>query len=166
MDSYQSLNHVIFDPSNYDDDIWFVEQDDLNYCSYSDEPIQDPVIIITEYTLAHYKYNAATCCLRNLGKFYECLGTQPLKIVFRNRINDDIVRHFGLHKMPEINLDRKYYIQNNEVYLDTNEVFLNNDEEDNGLTYDNTDSGSETDNETDDEESENETDNELEEVNL
>ena len=162
MESYQRLNHVIFDPSNYDDDIWFVEQDDLNYCSYSDEPIQDPVIIITEYTLAHYKYNAATCCLRNLGKFYECLGSQPLKIVFRNRINDDIVRHFGLHKMPEINLDRKYYIQNNEVYLDTNEVFLNDDEEDNGLTYN---SGSETEEETDNE-SENETDNELEEVNL
>ena len=33
MESYQRLNHVIFDPSNYDDDIWFVEQDDLNYCS-------------------------------------------------------------------------------------------------------------------------------------
>jgi len=166
MDIYQSLNHVIFDPSNYDDDIWFVEQDNLNYCSYSDEPIQDPVIIITEYTLAHYKYNATTCCLRNLGKFYECLGTQPLKIVFRNRINDDIVKHFGLHKMPEINLNRKYYIQNNEVYLDTNEVFLNNDEEDNGLTYNDTESGSDTENESDKGSTDNESVEELEEVNL
>ena len=91
MNSYQSLNHVIFDPSNYDDDIWFVEQDDLNYCSYSDEPIQDPVIIITEYTLAHYKYNAATCCLRNLGKFLNFLKFKVIKFNFFNEYEKIII---------------------------------------------------------------------------
>ena len=48
-------------------------------------------------------------------------------MIFRNKINDDIVKHFGLNKIPEINLDRKYYIYNNELYLDTNEVYLNNE---------------------------------------
>ena len=95
------------------------------------------------------------------GKFYECLGTQPLKIVFRNRINDDIVRHFGLHKIPKLILIENIIFKIISL-LDTNEVFLNNDEEDNGLTYNET----ESDSETEGEESDNETDNELEEVNL
>ena len=125
-------------------------------------------IIISEYTLAHYKYYVSICCLRNLGKFYECLGAQPLKIIFRNKINDDIVEHFGLNKIPEINIDRKYYIQNNELYLDTNEVLLS---EDNGLTLtDSSDEEEESDSgesETDEELSDNElSDNELEEVNM
>ena len=128
MESYQKLKDIHFDPSNYDDDIWFCEQEDISYCAFSDEPIRDPVIIISEYTLAHYKYYVSICCLRNLKKFYECLGTQPLKIIFRNTINDDIVRHFGLNKISDLNLDRKYYIQTNELYLDTNEIYMNNNE--------------------------------------
>ena len=128
MESYHKLKDIHFDPSNYDDDIWFCEQEDISYCAFSEEPIQDPVIIISEYTLAHYKYYVSICCLRNLKKFYECLGTQPLKIIFRNTINDDIVRHFGLNKISDLNLDRKYYIQTNELYLDTNEIYMNNNE--------------------------------------
>ena len=127
MDSYLKLKDINFDPNSYDEDIWFCEQENISYCAFNDEPIQDPVIIISEYTLAHYKYYVSVCCLKNLKNFYECLGTQPLKIIFRNKINDDIVKHFGLDKIPEINLDRKYYIYNNELYLDTNEVYLNNE---------------------------------------
>lgn len=127
MDSYLKLKDINFDPNSYDEDIWFCEQENISYCAFNDEPIQDPVIIISEYTLAHYKYYVSICCLRNLKNFYECLGTQPLKMIFRNKINDDIVKHFGLNKIPEINLDRKYYIYNNELYLDTNEVYLNNE---------------------------------------
>jgi hypothetical protein len=168
METYQKLKDVYFDPSNYDDDIWFCEQESILYCSYSDEPIKDPIIIISEYTLAHYKYYVSICCLKNLGKLYDCLGTQPLKIIFRNKINDDIVEHFGLNKIPEINIDRKYYIQNNELYLDTNEVLLT---EDNGLTLTES-SGEEEESDTGESESEEElsdnevSDNELEEVKI
>ena len=127
MNSYLKLKDIGFDPTNYDEDIWFCEQDSISTCAFNDELIKDPVIILSEYTLAHYKYYVSVCCLKNLKDFYECLGTQPLKIIFRNKINDDIVRHFGLNKIPEINLDRKYYIINNELYLDTNEIYLNNE---------------------------------------
>ena len=172
MESYHKLKEVDFDPSNYDEDIWFCAQESVLYCAYSDEPINDPIIIISEYTLAHYKYYVSICCLRNLGKFYECLGAQPLKIIFRNKINDDIVEHFGLNKIPEININRKYYIQNNELYLDTNEVSLNND---NGLTLTESSEDEESnlgESDSEDELSDNElsdnelSDNELEEVKI
>jgi hypothetical protein len=170
MESYQKLKDIHFDINNYDDDIWFCEQENISYCAFSDEPIQDPVIIISEYTLAHYKYYVSVCCLRNLKKFYECLGTQPLKIIFRNNINDDIVRHFGLNKISDLNLDRKYYIQTNELYLDTNEIYMNNNE--NGYMKSNEQEDSESDEsdsgeseENDNEFSDNEfSDNELEEL--
>nr|QDY52067.1 hypothetical protein 3_46 [Mimiviridae sp. ChoanoV1] len=128
MNTYQSLKDVYFDPHNFDEDIWFCEQENLSYCAYSDEPIKDPVIIISEYTMAHYKYFISVCCLKNLSNFYECLGTQPLKIIFRNKINDKIVEHFGLNKMPDINLTRDYYILNNELYLESNEIVFNREE--------------------------------------
>ena len=96
MNTYQDLKDIHFDPHNFDEDIWFCEQENLSYCAYSDEPIKDPVIIISEYTMAHYKYFISVCCLKNLGNYYECLGAQPLKIIFRNKINDKIVEHFGL----------------------------------------------------------------------
>ena len=56
MDSYLKLKDINFDPNSYDEDIWFCEQENISYCAFNDEPIQDPVIIISEYTLAHYKY--------------------------------------------------------------------------------------------------------------
>ena len=168
MESYQKLKDISFDPGNFDEDIWFCEQDDVSYCAFSDEPIQDPVILISEYTLAHYKYYVSIICLRNLGRFYECLGNQPLKIIFRNKINDDIVKHFGLHRIPEINLDRKYYIQNNELYLDTNEVYMNKDE--NNYTHIDNDSSSDeeelSDNDVSSDEDEEMSDTNLEEVNI
>lgn len=165
MECYEKLKDVSFDPSNFDEDIWFCEQDRINYCAYSDELIKDPVIIITDYTLAHYKYYVAVCCLKNLASFYQHLGSQPLKIIFRNKINDDIVRHFGLDRIPEININRKYYIMNNELYLETNEVILDNS--DNGFTYSNIseDEYSEEEDLTTDEEESSE-DEELEEVNM
>jgi len=155
MECYEDLKDVSFDPSNFDEDIWFCEQESVYYCCLTDEPIKDPVLIISEYTLAHYKYSVSVCCLKNLAKYYQYLGSQPLKIIFRNKINDDIVEHFGLNRIPEINIDRKYYIQNNELYLDTNEVLLHH--QDNGLTYC-------SESETDEEETEDE--DELEEVEL
>jgi hypothetical protein len=166
MNCYQKLKDVYFDPSNFDEDIWFCEQDKINYCAYSEEIITDPVIIISDYTLAHYKYYVAICCLKNLPNFYQHLGSQPLKIIFRNKINDDIVKHFGLDRIPDININRKYYIMNNELYLETNEVILNNS--DSGFTYSNISedeySGGEEDLTTDEEETSDEE--ELEDIGM
>ena len=99
---------------------------------------------------------------KNLGNYYECLGAQPLKIIFRNKINDKIVEHFGLNKIPDINLTRDYYILNNELYLDSNEVVFNKDENNyNGSLS--TDDESSEDGITDEE---NESDIELESVDI
>ena len=59
-----------------------------------------------------------------MDDFYECLGTQPLKIVFSHLIDDEYVKRHGYNVFPDTNLSRKYHIKKNELYLDTNEVEL------------------------------------------
>lgn len=127
MSSVELLESVSFNPSEYDPHQWFIEQDSFGNCAYDDEPIDIPVLIISEYTMAHYKYYISICCEKNLDDFYECLGTQPLKMVFSHLINDDYVKRHGYNVFPDTTLSRNYHIKGNELYLDTNEVELDND---------------------------------------
>ena len=124
MSSVDLLQNVNFNPVEYDPHTWFIEQDSFKNCAYDDEPIDIPVLIISEYTMAHYKYYISICCETNLDDFYECLGNQPLKIVFSHLIDDEYVKRHGFDNFPDTNLSRKYHIKNNELYLDTNEVEL------------------------------------------
>jgi len=182
MNCFDSLKDVKFNPKEYNPHQWFIEQDEFNICPIDDEPIDIPVFIISEYTLAHYKHSINICCEKNLEEFYDCLGTQPLKIVFSHTIDDDYVKRHGYDIYPDTNLNREYKINNNELYLDSNEIQL---EENLGNRYDsdgNTtdeeeyeldikkgyDSDNTTDEETDGEEEntdddEDDTDNDLEE---
>ena len=134
-----------------------------------------PVLIISEYTLAHYKYSINICCEKNLEDFYDCLGTQPLKIVFSHPIDDAYVKRHRYDIYPDTDLNREYKINNNELYLDSNEIQLEenlgynseseantSDEEDYGLQikkgYDTEESSEsdESENEITDEETDNE----------
>jgi hypothetical protein len=128
MSALELLKEVNFDPANYDPHHWFIEQETFNNCAYDDEAIDIPVLVISEYTLAHYKYYISICCEKNLDDFYECLGTQPLKIVFSHLIDDEYVKRHGFNVFPDTNLSRDYHINKNELYLDTNEVELDTDE--------------------------------------
>lgn len=183
MNCFDSLKDIKFNPKEYNPHQWFIEQDEFNICPIDDEPIDIPVFVISEYTLAHYKHSINICCEKNLEEFYDCLGTQPLKIVFSHTIDDNYVKRHGYDIYPDTNLNREYKINNNELYLDSNEIQL---EENLGNRYDsdgNTtdeeeyeldikkgyDSDNTTDEETDGEEDENtdddedDTDNDLEE---
>ena len=124
MSALELLQNVNFNPVEYDPHNWFIEQDCFKNCAYDDEAIDIPVLVISEYTMAHYKYYISICCETNLDDFYECLGTQPLKIVFSHLIDDEYVRRHGFNVFPDTNLSRNYHIQKNELYLDTNEVEL------------------------------------------
>ena len=127
MSSLEFLQDVAFNPKEYDPHEWFIEQDSFKNCAYDDEPIDIPVLVISEYTMAHYKYYISICCETNLDDFYECLGTQPLKIVFSHLIDDEYVRRHGFNVFPDTNLSRNYHIKKNELYLDTNEVELDSE---------------------------------------
>ena len=131
MSALELLADVGFNPNDYNANEWFVEQDSFRLCSYNDEAIDIPVLIISEYTLAHYKYYISIVCETNLDDFYECLGNQPLKMVFSHLIDDDYVIRHGYNVYPDTNLNRNYVIKKNELYLDSNEVEL--DTEDNQL---------------------------------
>ena len=133
MNCFNNLKDIKFDPKEYNPHQWFIEQDEFNICPIDDEPIDIPVFIISEYTLAHYKHSINICCEKNLEEFYDCLGTQPLKIVFSHSIDDDYVKRHGYNIYPDTNLNREYKINNNELYLDSNEVQL---EERLGRNYD------------------------------
>ena len=65
MNSYLKLKDIGFDPTNYDEDIWFCEQDSISTCAFNDELIKDPVIILSEYTLI--------LCIRMLFKKFKRL---------------------------------------------------------------------------------------------
>ena len=127
MASVEKLKDINFDPKNYNPHEWFIEQDDFNMCPMTDEPIDIPVVFISEYPLAHYKYSTNICCEKNIEEFYECLGTQPLKIVFTHNINEDYVKRHNFNIYPDTDLTREFSIDNNILYLDTNEVLLEND---------------------------------------
>lgn len=183
MSCFDSLNNVSFNPKEYDPHEWFIEQDEFNICPIDDEPIDIPVFIISKYTLAHYKYSINICCEKNLEDFYDCLGTQPLKIVFSHTIDDNYVKRHGYDIYPDTDLNREYKINNNELYLESNEIQLEEnlgynsesdanttDDEEYGLDIkkgydtdesDDSDNLDNSDNETDntDNETDNETDN-------
>ena len=124
---YENLKDLTFDPTSYDPHEWFIEQEDFNICPMSDEPIDIPVTFISEYPLAHYKYAVNICCEKNIDEFYECLGTQPLKIIFTHRINDEYIKRHNFNIYPDTELTREYSIDNNILYLDTNEIQLENE---------------------------------------
>ena len=124
MSALELLENVSFNPQDYEANEWFIEQDSFKLCTYDDKPIDIPVLIISEYTLAHYKYYISICCETNLDEFYECLGNQPLKMVFTHLIDSDYVERHGYNVFPDTNLNRKYTIKNNELYLDSNEIEL------------------------------------------
>lgn len=128
MSALDILKEVHFDPVKYDPHQWFIEQDAFNMCAYDDEPIDIPVLIISEYTMAHYKYYISICCEKNLDDFYECLGTQPLKMVFSHLINEDYVKRHGFNVFPDTDLSRDFHIHKNELYLDSNEIELDPEE--------------------------------------
>tara|TARA_A100001015_G_scaffold320339_1_gene446353 strand:+ start:1766 stop:2332 length:567 start_codon:yes stop_codon:yes gene_type:complete len=124
MSALEMLESVKFNPRDYNANEWFIEQDSFKLCSYDDKPIDIPVLIISDYTLAHYKYYISICCEKNLDDFYECLGNQPLKMIFTHLIDEDYVRRHGFNVFPDTNLNRNFSIKNNELYLDSNEVEL------------------------------------------
>lgn len=124
MSALSLLEDVNFNPRDYNANEWFIEQDSFKLCTYDDKPIDIPVLVISDYTLAHYKYYISICCEKNLDDFYECLGNQPLKLVFTHMINDDYVIRHGFNVFPDTNLNRKFTIKKNELYLDSNEVEL------------------------------------------
>ena len=131
MSAVSLLENVNFNPRDYNANEWFIEQDSFKLCTYDDRPIDIPVLVISEYTLAHYKYYISICCEKNLDDFYECLGNQPLKLVFTHIIDESYVSRHGFNVFPDTNLNRKYTIKKNELYLDSNEVEL--DQENNQL---------------------------------
>lgn len=124
MSAVSLLENVNFNPRDYNANEWFIEQDSFKLCTYDDKPIDIPVLVISEYTLAHYKYYISICCEKNLDDFYECLGNQPLKLVFTHMIDSDYVIRHGFNVFPDTNLNRKFTIKKNELYLDSNEVEL------------------------------------------
>ena len=124
MSAIELLESVKFNPGNYNANEWFIEQDSFKLCTYDDKPIDIPVLIISEYTLAHYKYYISICCEKNLDDFYECLGNQPLKMVFTHLIDEDYVLRHGFNVFPDTSLNRNFTIKKNELYLDSNEVEL------------------------------------------
>ena len=124
MNCFEKLRSIQFNPKEYDPHMWFVEQDAFNLCAFDDEPIDIPVFIISEYPMAHYKYSINICCEKNLNDFYECLGTQELKIIFTHQIDEDFVRRHEFNIIPDTDLERDFYIYKNELYLDSNEVEL------------------------------------------
>ncbi len=150
MSALEILESVNFNPSEYNPHEWFIEQDSFSKCAYDDESIDIPVLVISEYTMAHYKYYISICCEKNLDDFYECLGNQPLKIVFSHLIDDDYVKRHGYNVFPDTTLTRKYTIKGNELYLDTNEVELENNDghnEGNGFYLENDSDESDSDDE-------------------
>ena len=104
MSALEMLEKIKFNPSDYNANEWFIEQDSFKLCTYDDKPIDIPVLIISEYTLAHYKYYISICCEKNLDDFYECLGNQPLKMVFTHLIDEDYVLRHGFNVFPDTNL--------------------------------------------------------------
>ena len=124
MSNYEKLKDLNFNPNDYNPHEWFIEQEDFNLCPMSEDPIDIPVIFISEYPLAHYKYSVNICCEKNIDEFYECLGTQPLKIIFTHNLNDEYVKRHNFNIYPDTDLSREYLIENNVLYLDTNEVEL------------------------------------------
>ena len=124
MNSYDMFKEINFNPKEYDPHTWFIEQDSFELCAFDDEAIDIPVFVISEYQMAHYKYSINICCETNLDDFYECLGTQPLKIVFSHLIDDNFVRRHGFDIYPDTELSRTYRIDKNNLYLDTNEVMM------------------------------------------
>lgn len=127
MSAVALLENVNFNPRDYNANEWFIEQDSFKLCTYDDKPIDIPVLVISEYTLAHYKYYISICCEKNLDEFYECLGNQPLKLVFTHMIDESYVIRHGFNVFPDTNLNRKFTIKKNELYLDSNEVELDPD---------------------------------------
>ncbi len=154
MSALEMLEEIKFNPREYNANEWFIEQDSFKLCTYDDKPIDIPVLIISEYTLAHYKYYISICCEKNLDDFYECLGNQPLKIVFTHLIDEEYVLRHGFNVFPDTNLNRKFTIKNNELYLDSNEVEL--DTENQQLTLPNYDLGNDNSGESDSDDSEEE----------
>lgn len=124
MNCYDMLKDINFNPKEYDPHQWFIEQDSFELCAFDDEAIDIPVFIISEYPMAHYRYAINICCETNLDDFYECLGTQPLKIVFSHNIDDNYVRRHGFDIYPDTELNRTYRIDKNNLYLDTNEIIM------------------------------------------
>ena len=124
MSALSLLENVNFNPRDYNASEWFIEQDSFKLCTYDDKPIDIPVLVISSYTLAYYKYYISICCEKILDEFYECLGNQPLKLVFTHVIDDSYVKRHGFNVFPDTNLNRKYTIKKNELYLDSNEVEL------------------------------------------
>lgn len=124
MNSYDMFKDINFNPKEYDPHTWFIEQDSFELCAFDDEAIDIPVFIMSEYQLAHYKYAINICCETNLDDFYDCLGTQPLKIVFSHLIDDNFVRRHGFDIYPDTELPRTYKIDKNNLYLDTNEIIM------------------------------------------
>jgi hypothetical protein len=131
MSAIELIKDVNFEPANYNPHDWFIEQEAFNLCAYDDEAIDIPVLVISEYTMAHYKYYISICCEKNLDDFYECLGTQPLKLVFSHLIDDNYVKRHGFNVFPDTNLSRDYHIEKNELYLDTNEIELDIEDQQN-----------------------------------
>ena len=163
MSALEMLESVKFNPRDYNAHEWFIEQDSFKLCTYDDKPIDIPVLIISEYTLAHYKYYISICCEKNLDDFYECLGNQPLKMIFTHLIDEDYVLRHGFNVFPDTNLNRKFTIKNNELYLDSNEVEL--DTENHQLVVPNSLLGEEDSEDTDSEDSDSEEEEEyLEEI--
>lgn len=130
MSAYEKLENLNFNSSDYNPHEWFIEQDDFNICPMSDEPIDIPVIFISEYPLAHYKHSVNICCEKNIEEFYECLGTQPLKVIFTHKISEDYVKRHNFNIYPDTDLNRDFKIDNNILYLDTNEILLENENTD------------------------------------
>ena len=126
MNCFEKLRNIQFNTKEYDPHTWFVEQDAFNLCAFDDEPIDIPVFIISEYPMAHYKYSINVCCEKNLNDFYECLGSQELKIIFTHEIDEDFVKRHYFNIIPDTELERDFYIYKNELYLDSNEVILDN----------------------------------------
>lgn len=127
MEGIEKLKDLNFNQNDYNPHEWFIEQDDFNLCPMSEEPIDIPVTFISEYPLAHYKYSVNICCEKNIDEFYECLGTQPLKIIFSHNINDEYVKRHNFNIYPDTDLSRDYLIENNILYLNTNEIVLENE---------------------------------------
>ena len=127
MDGIEKLKELNFNQNDYNPHEWFIEQDDFKLCPISEEPIDIPVTFISEYPLAHYKYSVNICCEKNIDEFYECLGTQPLKIIFSHNINDEYVKRHNFNIYPDTSLSRDYLIETNILYLNTNEIVLENE---------------------------------------
>tara|TARA_B100001057_G_C22657925_1_gene874752 strand:- start:48 stop:557 length:510 start_codon:yes stop_codon:yes gene_type:complete len=146
METYEKMKDISIDLNNVDREMFLIEQEDVNKCFFNDDDIKSHVIFINSCQLPHYKYFVYFCELENMMDFYNCLGNQPLKIIFSKNFNltKDFVDKTIINN---IDIKRNYYINKNELYLDSNEIEFNT--EDNGISIVESDFDSETDYSTD-----------------